>query len=58
MKDDNKCIELGNIWINAMKTNLANMEANLKEADKIKFKQDINKNKQHLNSLKVKIASE
>jgi len=25
-KDDVKCVELGNSWINAMKTNLTNME--------------------------------
>ena len=28
-KDDVKCVELGNSWINAMETNLTNMEANL-----------------------------
>jgi hypothetical protein len=28
-KDDKKCVELGNNWINAMETNLNNMEANL-----------------------------
>ena len=36
-KDDQKCIELGNNWIKAMETNLANMEANLEEKDKIIF---------------------
>ena len=30
-KDDVKCVELGNSWINAMETNLTNMEANLDE---------------------------
>ena len=29
-KDDQKCLELGNNWINAMETNLSNMEKNLK----------------------------
>ena len=28
-KDDQKCVELGKSWINAMETNLSNMEANL-----------------------------
>ena len=28
-KDDLKCVELGNSWINAMETNLTNMENNL-----------------------------
>ena len=28
-KDDKKCVELGNSWIRAMETNLANMESNL-----------------------------
>ena len=28
-KDDQKCIELGNSWINAMETNLSEMEKNL-----------------------------
>ena len=27
-KDDNKCVELGKNWINAMETNLKNIEAN------------------------------
>ena len=43
-KDDQKCIELGNNWIKAMETNLANMEANLEEKDKIKHKEDIQNN--------------
>jgi hypothetical protein len=46
-KDDVKCVELGNGWINAMETNLTNMEKNLEEADK-----------QQLDSLKGKTASE
>ena len=40
-KDEKKCVELGNNWIKAMKTNLATMEANLEEKDKIKHKEDI-----------------
>jgi hypothetical protein len=57
-KDDKKCVELGNSWISAMETNLTNMENNLEEADKIKYKQDIDSNKKHLNNLKNKIARE
>jgi len=57
-KDDQKCIELGNNWIRAMETNLSNMEANLDEKDKIKHKDDIQSNRDHLNSLKDKSSSE
>ena len=57
-KDDQKCINLGNGWINAMETNLANMEKNLEELDKAKYKENINNNKQHLKSLKGKSANE
>ena len=57
-KNDEKCVELGNSWINAMETNLGNMEKNLEEADKIKHQENINNNKEHLNSLKDKSASE
>ncbi len=57
-KDDVKCVELGNSWINAMKTNLTNMEKNLEETDKVKYQESINSNKQQLNSLKGKSASE
>jgi hypothetical protein len=57
-KDDKKCVELGNNWVNAMETNLANMEANLDEKDKIKHKDDIQNNRNHLNSLKDKNSSE
>ena len=57
-KDDQKCIELGNNWIKAMETNLSNMEANLDEKDKIKHKDDIQSNRDHLNSLKDKSSSE
>ena len=57
-KDDQKCIELGNNWIKAMETNLANMEANLEEKDKIKHREDIQNNRNHLNSLKGKSSTE
>ena len=55
-KDDIKCTELGNSWITAMENNLNNMELNLQEADKIKHKEDILNNLEHLNSLKGKSA--
>ena len=57
-KNDDKCVELGNSWINAMEMNLKNMEANLDEKDKIKHKEDIQNNRNHLNSLKEKNSSE
>jgi hypothetical protein len=57
-KDDVKCVELGNNWINAMQTNLINMEENLDEADKTKHEKNIKNNQDHLNSLKGKTASE
>ena len=57
-KDDQKCIELGNNWIKAMEKNLGNMEAKLDEKDKIKYKEDIENNRNHLNSLKGKNSSE
>ena len=57
-KDDKKCVELGNDWINAMESNLAKMEANLEEKDKIKHKNDIQNNRDHLDSLKGKNSSE
>jgi Skp family chaperone for outer membrane proteins len=57
-KDDKKCIELGNNWINAMEKNLENMEVNLDDEDKAKHKNDIQKNRDHLNSLKNKNSSE
>ena len=57
-KDDNKCIELGNNWINAMELNLNNMEKNLEETDKLKHQDDIKSNRDHLNSLKNKSSSE
>ena len=57
-KNDQKCVELGNGWINAMETNLTNMEKNLQETDKAKHQENIDSNKQHLNKLKGKIAAE
>ena len=57
-KDDKKCVELGNSWIKAMETNLATMEKNLDEKDKIKYKEDIQNNRIHLDSLKEKNSSE
>jgi hypothetical protein len=57
-KDDKKCVELGNNWIKAMNINLSTMEANLEEKDKIKHKEDIKNNRNHLKSLKDKSSSE
>tara|TARA_B100001057_G_scaffold437923_1_gene470094 strand:+ start:4509 stop:4796 length:288 start_codon:yes stop_codon:yes gene_type:complete len=57
-KNDQKCVELGNNWINAMEKNLANIEANLEEKDKIKHKEDIQNNRNHLNNLKGISSSE
>ena len=57
-KDDQKCVELGNNWIKAMETNLTNMEENLYEKDKIKHKEDIQNNRNHLNNLKGISSSE
>jgi hypothetical protein len=57
-KDDIKCVELGKSWISAMETNLDNIEVNLQEADKVKHKEDIQKNKEHLNNLKDNNSSE
>jgi len=57
-KDDKKCVELGNNWISAMETNLNNMESNLDEKDKIKYKEDIQNNRDHLSSLKENNSSE
>ena len=53
-KDDQKCIELGNSWIEAMEKNLTNMEENLNKEDRIKHQKDIQNNRDHLNSLKGK----
>jgi len=57
-KNDLRCSELGNNWIMAMETNLTKMEENLEDVDKIKHKEDIKKNRQHLNGLKNKTSSE
>ena len=57
-KDDQKCVELGNSWIKAMESNLANMEKNLEETDRAKYQENIDSNKQHLNNLKDKTAKE
>ena len=57
-KDNQKCLELGSNWVTAMETNLANMEKNLDGADKLKHIDDIQSNRNHLNSLKNKSSSE
>ena len=57
-KDERKCVELGNSWINAMETNLDAMEANLSEVDILKHRKDIQDNRDHLNSLKNRSSSE
>ena len=57
-KDDQKCVELGKNWIEAMEKNLSNMESKLNGADKLKHKDDIQSNRDHLNSLKNKTSSE
>tara|TARA_B100000902_G_C26479542_1_gene514108 strand:+ start:60 stop:353 length:294 start_codon:yes stop_codon:yes gene_type:complete len=57
-ENDQKCVELGNNWIKAMEMNLINMEDNLDEKEKIKHKDNIQNNKDHLNSLKGKNSSE
>ena len=57
-KNNEKCVELGNNWITAMETNLTNIEKKLEIVDKVKHQENIDSNKQHLNSLKGKTASE
>ena len=57
-KDDQKCGELGREWIKAMETNLSEMEKNLNGANILKHKDDIQSNRDHLNSLKNKNSSE
>ena len=57
-KDDQKCIELGNSWIEAMEKNLTNMEENLNKEDRVKHQKDIQNNRDHLNSLKGKDSSQ
>ena len=41
-----------------METNLSKMEANLDEKDRIKHKEDIQNNRDHLNGLKGKTSAE
>ena len=55
-KDDKKCVELGNGWLNAMETNLTKMEKNLEIVDKVKHQKNIVSNKKLLNGLKGKSA--
>ena len=57
-KDDAKCLELGKNWIYAMETNLTSMEKNLNGADKLKHKDDIQSNRDHLDSLKSKSSAD
>jgi hypothetical protein len=57
-KNDIKCVELGNNWIQAMQLNLNNMEANLEDVDRIKHEKNIKDNRDHLNSLKGKTSAE
>ena len=57
-KNNEKCVELGNSWIKAMKTNLTNMKKNLEEDDKVKHQENIDNNMNHLNNLKDKSAEE
>jgi hypothetical protein len=57
-KDDIKCLELGKSWIQAMEKNLSSMEVNLNGADKLKHKDDIQSNRDHLSGLKNKNPSE
>ena len=57
-KDDEKCVKLGNDWIEPMEKNLDKMEHDLDEADKLKFSDDIRNNRDHLDSLKNKDSSE
>ena len=57
-KNNEKCVELGNNWIDAMKKNLTNMENNLEESDRIKHQKNIDNNLKHLNNLKEKSAEE
>ena len=54
-KNDDKCVELGKSWINAMKTNLTNMKKNLEEADKVKHQENIDSNMNHLNNLRINL---
>jgi len=57
-KNNEKCIELGNSWINAMERNLDQLEKKLDAENKIKHKDNIKNNRDHLNKLKGKNSSE
>ena len=57
-KNDDRCIKLGNSWINTMKTNLINMKKKLEEDDQVKYQENIDNNMNHLNNLKGKSAEE
>ncbi len=51
-------LNLGKVGLKPWKINLSNMEANLDGADKLKHKDDIQSNRDHLDSLKTKTSSE
>ncbi len=57
-KNDKKCVDLGNSWIQAMEKNLESIEVNLDGNDREKHKNDIQSNRDHLNSLKGKNSDE
>ena len=57
-KDERKCVELGISWIKAMETNLEKMEKNLDEKDRIRYQEDIQNNRNHLDGLKGKNSAE
>ena len=57
-KNDEKCIKLGESWIEAMEKNLNSMEINLDDTDKLKFSEDIKNNRDHLNTLKNNNSSQ
>jgi len=57
-KNDQRCLELGSSWVEAMLTNLDNMEKNLDGADKLKHKDDIQSNRNHLDGLRNKNSNE
>ena len=57
-RDDQKCVALGNSWIEAMEKNLDRVEALLDDKSFKKHKEDIQNNREHLNSLRGKSSSE
>ena len=57
-KDNQKCLELGKNWVKTMEANLSNMEKNLDGANKLKHLDDIQSNRNHLETLKIKSSSE